>query len=148
MDKISPMPIRPNGNAIISVSNACWLLNPADAAVLFTTYNGACLSMGELTTNCQSHFVCTDVAMRHFFKENRLKRQRHVDPATTAVQLISRTAEQAPLLRIAEPHIGTGKPIVKGHWLLAGVEPSLIKPGSLAAAPIQEAPGTDALELS
>lgn len=51
MDKISPMPIRPNGNAIISTSNACWLLNPADAAVLFTTYKGARLFAGELTTN-------------------------------------------------------------------------------------------------
>ena len=50
-DKIRPMPIRPNGNAIISTSNACWLLNPADAAVLFTTYKGARLFAGELTTN-------------------------------------------------------------------------------------------------
>ena len=50
MDKISPMPIRPNGNAIISASNACWLLNPADAAVLLLIYNGAHTSLGNLTT--------------------------------------------------------------------------------------------------
>ena len=49
-DKIRPMPIRPNGNAIISTSNACWLLNPADVAVLYFIYNGARFLLGKLTT--------------------------------------------------------------------------------------------------
>tara|TARA_E500000178_G_C16594175_1_gene561741 strand:- start:130 stop:396 length:267 start_codon:yes stop_codon:yes gene_type:complete len=88
------------------------------------------------------------MAIRHSFKDNRLLHQKQVDPATTAVQLIFRTAEQELQLRTTEPHVGTGMPIVKGHWLLAGVEPSLIEPVELAAAPIQEALGTVALELS
>ena len=67
--------------------------------------------------------------------------------AEAAGDQIARVTDQERLLRTAELHVGTGMAIVKGHCLLAGVVPSLVEPSALAATPIQEALGTEALEL-